>query len=559
METVVINEEWRQEVPRPSSPSALQRACFDVLSIVMQALPERYIEIAWEETESQFWELIESACVPLLSVVTVNDIIGHIYGFPELSKGQYLSCMLQLILRIRRHLGNSAPENLEKLTNDVLVAIRGAVEHREFKCLMVLVDLHKILDRGGQSSEIESLAKSYQDILDPRTNGYIGIALQFNCRAMPASQHCTWWSPLTPHSPSSIEIITLATIMPIQPPIAQGERDWDKVSGQIKAVLGFEFSRRKAFMEALKLLNSAATDLQASLEINSTELILTITELVNCCNILWDYELANKWVRWILQLESDLHDTSLEVKKTIEMSNSPSRYIHLLLGWVDLLVGTGSYDVAEMLLEALISKRMKTSAATQMILHLRLLKVYRQREKDHRHYPAMVLLKRMAQILPKVSNPLIEECLEEVLCWLLTLTQEDRAAALNFGKVLGILLNTPKIKSLVGVREDSSRVVFNLKEMERLSKKLDIIALVGPASHLGKRILEEFRQADVRLVERLATANWQRYLRIQTLQDSDLDTHPAPVRLPSSPRINSLKNPWLNPCAWSAEKVSLGV
>ena len=66
-------------VPEPKMvlEHTMPKRPLDVLIVMMLALPEPHCEIAWEAVEDELWEVFESTCLPLLGVITLEDLINH--------------------------------------------------------------------------------------------------------------------------------------------------------------------------------------------------------------------------------------------------------------------------------------------------------------------------------------------------------------------------------------------------------------------------------------------------------------------------------------------------
>jgi hypothetical protein len=48
-----------------------------VLALVLQAIPDSHAELLWEELEAQLWDVIESTCLPLLTVINIRDVLNQ--------------------------------------------------------------------------------------------------------------------------------------------------------------------------------------------------------------------------------------------------------------------------------------------------------------------------------------------------------------------------------------------------------------------------------------------------------------------------------------------------
>jgi hypothetical protein len=58
----------------PTVVPATMETLFDLLAVVAHAFPTPFAELLWEETELQLWEIVDSTCVPILAVITVEDV-----------------------------------------------------------------------------------------------------------------------------------------------------------------------------------------------------------------------------------------------------------------------------------------------------------------------------------------------------------------------------------------------------------------------------------------------------------------------------------------------------
>ncbi len=61
--------------------------CIELLTVILHAYPEPYLELCWRELEIQLWEIIDSTCVPILAVLDKDSIIDglRLLGWYDLS------------------------------------------------------------------------------------------------------------------------------------------------------------------------------------------------------------------------------------------------------------------------------------------------------------------------------------------------------------------------------------------------------------------------------------------------------------------------------------------
>lgn len=77
-EWFIVQESWRKRTLKYSSPDDAKRNQFTILGLMISVFPDAWSEIAWEEIEAQLWEVVETTCVPFLSVLTTADIEDYL-------------------------------------------------------------------------------------------------------------------------------------------------------------------------------------------------------------------------------------------------------------------------------------------------------------------------------------------------------------------------------------------------------------------------------------------------------------------------------------------------
>jgi hypothetical protein len=71
---ISITERLRDDIQKTLSSKELMIRRFDILSVIVQAFPDEYSEIVWEEIRLQMIEIVERACLPLLRVISIRDV-----------------------------------------------------------------------------------------------------------------------------------------------------------------------------------------------------------------------------------------------------------------------------------------------------------------------------------------------------------------------------------------------------------------------------------------------------------------------------------------------------
>ena len=73
-----MNKEWKERLRCNLDSETAKLTLFSILSIVVQAFPEAWSEMMWEEVEDQLWDVVRSTCVPFLGVLDIEDIIEYV-------------------------------------------------------------------------------------------------------------------------------------------------------------------------------------------------------------------------------------------------------------------------------------------------------------------------------------------------------------------------------------------------------------------------------------------------------------------------------------------------
>jgi hypothetical protein len=80
-EYISVSEQMRASILSSNSskdPNALLTERFGLLNIMLEAIPEEYSTIVWEEAQSQLRETIELNCIPILRVINFDDISRYV-------------------------------------------------------------------------------------------------------------------------------------------------------------------------------------------------------------------------------------------------------------------------------------------------------------------------------------------------------------------------------------------------------------------------------------------------------------------------------------------------
>jgi hypothetical protein len=73
-----VPDHFREAIQSNLSLDELFMLRFDVLSIILEAFPEEYTEIMWEELAIQMHKVVETTVIPLLRITRLTDVLRYL-------------------------------------------------------------------------------------------------------------------------------------------------------------------------------------------------------------------------------------------------------------------------------------------------------------------------------------------------------------------------------------------------------------------------------------------------------------------------------------------------
>lgn len=74
----IVEESWRHWLSLNTDDETYRDIQFKILELAMKAFPTPFTEISWMEIEDQLWDLVQTTCVPFLSVLNINDVMDYL-------------------------------------------------------------------------------------------------------------------------------------------------------------------------------------------------------------------------------------------------------------------------------------------------------------------------------------------------------------------------------------------------------------------------------------------------------------------------------------------------
>ena len=321
--------------------------------------------------------------------------------------------LLKFLIRISVLLASKTPPNLLQLISQSIDLFRDYVNlgpdnfQEDLDYILLLRSIAEILiDKHLQSTAAERLHNlSHGGSM--RANSAIGFALGSipPSHIASAPKESLRWTPLLPDRPSTMEILVQSQLFgAISLRELSGAR-WDNLRLSTRVLVGFAEARKKAFFEAVEVLEPLINDVQIAYGRESLELLLVGTTLVNCYNATQrevDGEMVGNYVSsnvfWSLMPRSCI---------------GPLQETYLMVAISDSFLGRGKYVEARRLLIQVLNH--SSTKNIHMSATLRLLKMSRRERDPSSLLEGWTRLGHVLRFFDKVSDVLKYECIEETV------------------------------------------------------------------------------------------------------------------------------------------------
>ncbi|PVH81787.1 hypothetical protein DL98DRAFT_530840 [Cadophora sp. DSE1049] len=499
-----LKDEWRTGLRAGSHQATSLEPLFDILAVVIHAFPEIHAEILWEEIEEQLWDVVGSTVLPLLAVLSPADILAHLQAGDDSSQTDFLRVFLRFLSRISAILGNHCPSSVlrlhEHFYEHLLTAKWSATPSPREELPRHIFFAPAVIQRANLSYQRNKEQSNPDQVLNTSCllEVYHGAVLE----AL-SSDHLAW-APLVRSKPScTMEILARA--------ILDGVANNQKLIGiflprlhsQFPVLLGFLAARQQSFELARDMLESSIDQVRNSFGVVSMEYLITGIELVKCYNFLLQ-EVDGE------NLAQKLWNEVFHGKRKI--TSLHQTYLAAVLS--DSLIGQAKYDVAESTLLSILDY-LEISCDMVVSTSLRLLKMSRRQRKENPGFDTWKLLERAVNCIEDVANELKLEFVEESMCHISLmyedLTQLPRAEA--------VMTNLSRISLEHYSGSESSMQILNcyMAALQSYREEFNLFSVTGPHLHFSRLIRDGFPSASISLIERIGTANWNRFNRVKEL------------------------------------------
>ncbi|CZR63156.1 uncharacterized protein PAC_13053 [Phialocephala subalpina] len=417
----IVNNEWKEGVLDDVGYEVVKSQYFKILEVVLQAFPEAWSEILWEEIEGELWPLIESTCVPFLGVLEIDDIKNHLDSDLVDIAPLYLSLLLRFLIRLSVILGTRTPHNFPILISEGLTWLRslqyGTESEQEVQYIEILGAISNILN--SRESLPHHMVLELQSLSchgSKRSNAAIGLALgHLNLsslsRAVGSSGQA--WSPLSLEGPSAMEVLAQVSISGRVSLVQFTTLNLEAQSLDTKVLIAFLEAKNKNFENAYQILSGTIEQIETNYGEHAMESIIIGTAMINCANATDREEAGERHGQHLL---SGLSGNN----------KAGSQQICLMMSMADSFLGLSKLDAAQNIL-AKILRNPSNSSAIIVATELRMLKISRRLKRDHSNVEDWHRLAYAVNEFHSISDNLKYACLEEVICRIAILSQRQMA------------------------------------------------------------------------------------------------------------------------------------
>lgn len=355
--------------------------------------------------------VVESTCVPFLGIIRARELDSFLVSrYKTIRRVGVLFNLICFFIRITVLLANRAPPNLFRLTWECIELFRIDARDREedlnYLTLLkrtadILIDKHRTPDAARK---LLSLSHGGNE----RANAAIGFALA----AQPkgdigvVSNEYSEWVPIHPGHPSTMEVLVYSQLFGSVSLETVFSTGFDDFSVDTKVLVGLDEVRKKAFPEAVRILEPLMPEVESIYGNSSLEVLLIGIALVNSFN-------ATKREADGVKLAYQLW-TNVDGSLTSREFPGPAQKKYLMMALSDSFIGLGRYHEARELLRDVLEH---SSVDDNLIMSatLRLLKMSRRERLRSTLFKDGTQLGRAVERFDKLSDVLKYECIEETV------------------------------------------------------------------------------------------------------------------------------------------------
>ncbi|KAG4443356.1 hypothetical protein IFR05_001145 [Cadophora sp. M221] len=473
-----LEEKWRNALRAGLPLASSLEYLFDVLAVVIHSFPESYAELLWGDTEEQLWDVIESTVLPLLAVSNVRDILAHSPAVDVSGQRNYLQLHRDLFEEFLKVSCNPTPTPQDVLPH-ILFYAPAAVQRSNLLHLQNNERLNaaQILNRDHSSEDIqEDIAKVLS------------------------------WTPISRGKPSTMETVALASFHGASNVLEMFRVFLYSIPSQVVALLGFIAAKQQSFEAAREILELSIIEVKELFGVVSNEYLITGIELVKCYNFLMEENEGEDLAR---KLSSEVFGS-----KSGSMNITSLYRANLAIVLSDSLIGQAKYDDAEDILLAIIGYQ-GLSSDLFVSASLRLLKMSRRQRKECPSFDTWQMLEMAVGCIDYVSDDLKYECVEEAMCHISVLDEDP--AQIPRAEAVVTALSRISTRHFLGSETSKQNIMRHMCALRQYRIGFKLFSVTGPQLHFSRLIRDGFPSASISFIERIGTANWNRFNRVKEL------------------------------------------
>jgi hypothetical protein len=417
-----------------------------------------------------------------------------------------------MFIRFTFQLGEKTPPNIHSLISQGIDLLEGqwseVISPLDTDYLHVLRCIAEALSFETYPFKTAAKLKALHHGGSMRSNAAIGFALA----SLPPTLRPEWRS-ISPGTPSVMEILAqvelFGTISLKNMPGVQ----WDALTLDTKVLIAFSETKKKAFADAAEILSHQVSEIEKVYGDYSMETLLSGVVLINCWNSIGKDVGGQQFGMKLLGNAFPNTGICSVIKSTPQ--------VYLSIAIADSLLGQNKFQQGKRLL-GVVLEYPTLSANFAMSATLRLLKITRRLRHQASLYDDWERLNKVVKKFDNLSDTLKYECIEETICSLSILEPEDIPRLPQVSDVVRIL-SSYDAKRYHGSTSSGVNLNQNMEELQRFKNKLNLFSISGPPLYFCRKMRERYSCATVPVVEKVASANWQRSKRIKEMRDTALE------------------------------------
>jgi hypothetical protein len=330
------------------------------------------------------------------------------------------------------------------------------------------------------------------------------------------------WSP--------IQVLAKSHVIGAQKAFKASHYYWKQLPLTVRVLVGFRASRDRDFAVAQQILDLDLESVKDEYGTRSTEFLVVGTQLMICYNALsleGNAEILANDVAIMIWPDRKTHSISRSDVTRVRSTQD----IYLLIAYSDSMIGRGMYDTAKELLYDLAHHHI-TNNIIKLQCMLRILKIIRRQQAQDSASNGWTLLQKAIGLLDNAPSDLLYQCFEEATCMLSTVNSLD-TAQIAIAKDVVDALDSIDISRFQGSNTMKLTLQDYRHELKVYRKDLGLFSVTGPQLHYCRNIREGFPRASIAFIERIGSANWERYRRLKEMPHTDEAAEPVATVDPS--------------------------